>query len=164
MTPESTGRAPRRGHRLLRGLRAQLLLWTILPLAVVLIVLSLAGVTRHRQAMTRLVEDRDRGVAAAEANRLGREVAQQVAVLARLAATLPTAELPETLADQPLDVAGSFTDGRAWLDDQGALVVASPAATAWAQSDTARSSPHAPRRSARHNTRPICQATMPRAC
>jgi signal transduction histidine kinase len=138
MTPESTGRAPRRGHRLLRGLRAQLLLWTILPLAVVLIVLSLAGVTRHRQAMTRLVEDRDRGVTVAEANRLGREVAQQVAVLARLAATLPTAELPATLADQPLDVAGSFGDGRAWLDNQGALVVASPAATAWAQSDTAR--------------------------
>ncbi|MCL4507603.1 MAG: histidine kinase [Chloroflexi bacterium] len=138
MTPESTGRAPRRGHRLLRGLRAQLLLWTILPLAVVLIVLSLAGVTRHRQAMTRLVEDRDRGVTVAEANRLGREVAQQVAVLARLAATLPTTELPATLADQPFDVAGSFSDGLAWLDDQGALVVAAPAATAWAQSDTAR--------------------------
>lgn len=137
MTPESIGPA-RRGHRLLRGLRAQLLLWTILPLTVVLIVLSLAGVTRHRQAMTRLVEDRDRGVTVAEANRLGREVAQQVAVLARLAATLPTAELPATLADQPLDGMGSFTGGLAWLDDRGALAVASPAATAWAQSDTAR--------------------------
>ena len=137
MTPESTGRAPRRGHRLLRGLRAQLLLWTILPLTVVLIVLSLAGVTRHRQAMTRLVEDRDRGVTVAEANRLGREVAQQVAVLARLA-TLPTAEFPATLADQPLDVAGSFSVGRAWRPPRSALVPATPAATAWAQSDTAR--------------------------
>jgi signal transduction histidine kinase len=139
MTPESTeltGRAPRRGHRLLRGLRAQLLLWTILPLAVVLIVLSLAGVTRHRQAMTRLVEDRDRGVTVAEANRLGREVAQQVAVLARLAATLPPVELPATLADQSL--AGSFTGGLAWLDNRGALVAASPVASAWAKSDTAR--------------------------
>lgn len=137
MTPESTG-PPRGRHRLLRGLRAQLLLWTILPLAVVLIVLSLAGVTRHRQAMTRLVEDRDRGVAAAEANRLGREIAQQVAVLARLAATLPAAELPATLSDQPLDAIGSFTGGLAWLDDQGTLVAASPAATAWAASNTAR--------------------------
>ena len=129
---------PRGRHRLLRGLRVQLLLWTILPLAVVLIVLSLAGVTRHRQAMTRLVEDRDRGVAAAEANRLGREVAQQAAVLARLAATLPAAELPATLSDQPLDAIGSFTGGLAWLDDRGALVAASPVATAWADSDTAR--------------------------
>ena len=137
MTPESS-RPPRGRHRLLRGLRAQLLLWTILPLAAVLIVLSLAGVTRHRQAMTRLVEDRDRGVAAAEANRLGREIAQQVAVLARLAATLPAAELPATLSDQPLDAIGSFTGGLAWLDDQGALVAASPAATAWATSNTAR--------------------------
>jgi signal transduction histidine kinase len=59
-------------------------------------------------------------------------------VLARLAATLPAAELPATLADQPLDVVGSFTGGLAWLDDRGALAVASPAATAWAQSDTAR--------------------------
>ncbi|MFZ1551101.1 MAG: ATP-binding protein [Anaerolineae bacterium] len=137
MTPESTG-PPRGRHRLLRGLRAQLLLWTILPLAVVLIALSLAGVTRHRQAMTRLVEDRDRGVAAAEANRLGREIAQQVAVLARLAAALPAAELPATLSDQPFDAIGSFTGGLAWLDDQGALVAASPPATAWAASNTAR--------------------------
>lgn len=141
MTPEptrSTGRAPRRGHRLLRGLRAQLLLWTILPLTAVLIVLSLAGVTRHRQAMTRLVEDRDRGVAAAEANRLGREVAQQAAVLARLAATLPPTDLPAAVTDQPFDSTGSFTGGLAWLDGQGALVAASPDATAWAQSDAAR--------------------------
>lgn len=137
MTPESTG-PPRGRHRLLRGLRAQLLLWTILPLAAVLIVLSLAGVTRHRQAMTRLVEDRDRGVATAEANRLGREIAQQVAVLARLAATLPAAELPATLSDQPFDAIGSFTGGLAWLDDQGALVATSPPATAWAASNTAR--------------------------
>ena len=67
MTPEpperrpATDRRSRRGLRLLRGFRAQLLLWTILPLAVVLVALSLAGVTRHRQVMTRMVEDRDRG-------------------------------------------------------------------------------------------------------
>ena len=55
--------------RRLRGLRAQLLLWTIVPLAVVLIILSLVGITRHRQAMSQLVEDRNRGLALAEANR-----------------------------------------------------------------------------------------------
>lgn len=133
MTPEPTGRAPRRSYRLLRGLRAQLLLWTILPLAAVLIVLSLAGVTRHRQAMTRLVEDRDRGIAAAEANRLGREIAQQVAGLAYLAATSSV-----TPTDQLLDSSGGFSDGLAWLDAQGALVTAAPAARAWAESAAAR--------------------------
>src|SRR5512136_1325027 len=107
MTPED--RPPRRGRRLLRGLRAQLLLWTILPLAVVLVVLSLAGIARHRQVMTQLVQDRDRGVTVAEANRLGREIAQQVAVLTRLAATLPVPTSPETLSDQPTDAIGAFT-------------------------------------------------------
>jgi signal transduction histidine kinase len=138
MTPETAARPPRRGRRFVRGLRAQLLLWTILPLAVVLVVLSLAGVARHRQAMTRLVEDRDRGVTVAEANRLGREIAQQVAVLTRLAATLPVPTSPATLSDQPTDAVGGFTGGLAWLDGQGALAAASPAASAWAQSDTAR--------------------------
>lgn len=71
MPGKTTVRQPTGGRRLLRGVRAQLLLWTILPLAVVLIVLSLAGIARHRQAMTRLVEDRDRGITVAEANRLG---------------------------------------------------------------------------------------------
>ncbi len=138
MTPESRGPALPRSHQLLRGLRAQLLLWTILPLTVVLIVLSLAGVARHRQAMTRLVEDRDRGMTVAEANRLGREIAQQVAILARLAAAPPVLMSLATLPDQPKDVSGGFTAGLAWLDNQGALVAASPIASAWANSDSAR--------------------------
>ena len=71
--------------RRLRGLRAQLLLWTIVPLAVVLIILSLVGVTRHRQAMSQLVEDRNRGLALAEANRLGREIDGRAALLLRRA-------------------------------------------------------------------------------
>ena len=119
------------GRRLLRGLRAQLLLWTILPLAVVLIVLSLAGVARHRQAMTRLVEDRDRGVTIAEANRLGHEIAQQVALLARLAAARPLTATAAFLSDPPPDAIGS-SDGLAWLDSQGDPRAASPAAAAWA--------------------------------
>ncbi|MCX6032726.1 MAG: histidine kinase [Chloroflexi bacterium] len=138
MTRETTGRQPRRNRRLLRGLRAQLLLWTILPLAVVLVVLSLAGVTRHRQAMTRLVEDRDRGLAAAEANRLGREIAQQTAVLTRLAATLPAATAPSAPSSLLSDTIGGFSDGLALLDDRGALLLASSAAAAWANGDAAR--------------------------
>ena len=122
----------------MRGVRAQLLLWTILPLAVVLIVLSLAGVARHRQAMTRLVEDRDRGVTIAEANRLGREVAQQTALLTRLAAALPVTMPLTTLLDPPQEVGSSYAGGLALLDSQGALRAASPNGSAWAGSDTAR--------------------------
>jgi hypothetical protein len=75
MTRETADRRLRRVSRFLRGLRAQLLLWTILPLAIMLVALSLVGIARHRQAMTSLVEERDRGLTTAEANRLGREVA-----------------------------------------------------------------------------------------
>ena len=121
----------------MRGLRAQLLLWTILPLAVVLVALSLAGVTRHRQAMTRLVEDRDRGLATAEANRLGREIAQQTAWLARQAATLPavtTSSSASSLLEDPTD---GERGGLALLDARGALLAASPAASTWANGDAA---------------------------
>jgi len=80
--------------RQLRGLRVQLLLWTILPLAVVLVILSVAGVARHRQVMTQLVEDRDRGLTLAEANRLGREIDRRAALLARAATTLDSDHVP----------------------------------------------------------------------
>lgn len=138
MRRETAGRPPRRGRRLVRGLRVQLLLWTILPLALVLVVLSVAGVTRHREAMTHLVEERDRGLATAEANRLGREITQQTAVLARLAAALPTGRTPDTTSSLLEDMAGSARGDLALLDAQGSLLGASPAATAWATSDTAR--------------------------
>ena len=135
MTRETADRRLRRGSRLLRGLRAQLLLWTILPLAIVLVALSLVGIARHRQAMTRLVEERDRGLTTAEANRLGREVAQQTAGLTRLAVTLLPADssvVPPSLSDD------TFAGGLALLDAQGALRASSPAARAWAAGDTAR--------------------------
>lgn len=130
---ETTGR-PRR--RVLRGLRAQLLLWTILPLTVVLMALSIAGVTRHRQAMTRLVEDRDRGLAVAEANHLGREIAQQTAALTRLAATLLATTPPAAWSSLEDDAAAGFSGGLALLDDHATLQAASPAAT-WANDDVA---------------------------
>lgn len=119
----------------MRGLRAQLLLWTILPLAIVLVALSLVGIARHRQAMTRLVEERDRGLTTAEANRLGREVAQQTAGLTRLAVTLLPADAP---AAPPSLSDDTFAGGLALLDAQGTLRASSPAARTWAAGDAAR--------------------------
>lgn len=132
MTREASERRPPHGARLLRGLRAQLLLWTILPLAIVLVALSLIGIARHRQAMTHLVEERDRSWTTAEANRLGREIAQQIATLTRLAAAL-SASPPSSLSDEPF--AGG---GLALLDASGAALATSPAAAAWAAGDAAR--------------------------
>jgi signal transduction histidine kinase len=80
--------------RHLRGLRVQLLLWTILPLSIALIVLSFAGVFRHRQTMQHMVEDRDRGLVLAEANSVARSIERRAAQLATAAGTLnPTPNL-----------------------------------------------------------------------
>ncbi len=127
-----TNRQPRRRGRFLRGLGAQLLLWTILPLAIALVALSLVGIARHRQAMTRLVEERDRGWTTAEANRLGREIAQQGATLTRLAAMLPASPV-SALPANPFDAGGL-----ALLNAQGALLAASSATPSWATGDAAR--------------------------
>jgi signal transduction histidine kinase len=135
MTHKAAARPPHQGRRFLRGLPAQLLLWTILPLAVVLVALSLAGVTRHRQSMTRLVEDRDRGLATAEANRLGREIAQQTAALSRLSAELPA--LPASASASSFLEQAGWGGGLALLDAKGARLAAWPAATDWAESDSA---------------------------
>ena len=58
----------------LRGLRVQLLLWTILPVALLLVMLAGAGIYSHRQAMRDLVEERDHSLVLVEAGRLSRPV------------------------------------------------------------------------------------------
>lgn len=137
MTPETSQGRPPRGARLLRGLHAQLLLWTILPLAIVLVALSLVGIARHRQAMTRLVEERDRGLTTAEANRLASAIAQQTAALTRLAATVTVPPASST-ALLPTDARATGLESLALLDARGALVTASPAPTGWMAGDLPR--------------------------
>lgn len=115
--------------RRLRGLRVQLLLWTILPLAVVLIVLSLVSITRHRQAMTQLATDRDRGLTLAEANRLAHEIETKTAQLTRAAADGRLA--PGNVDELAASLQDSYPAGLALLDAAGHPLAASEAAVAW---------------------------------
>ena len=124
--------------RRLRGLRAQLLLWIIVPLAVVLIILSLVGITRHRQAMTQLVEDRNRGLALAEANRLGREIDGRAALLLRRATERDSIEDPAGLTTLAADLQEAYSGGLALLDGAGQAIAISDQGRAWAESETAR--------------------------
>ena len=124
--------------RRLRGLRVQLLLWTILPLAVVLIILSLVGITRHRQAMTQLVEDRNRGLALAEANRLGREIDARVALLQRRASEHSDLAEEVSLGALTADLQEAYSSGLALLDGAGQTIAVSDQGRAWAESETAR--------------------------
>jgi signal transduction histidine kinase len=119
--------------RQLRGLRAQLLLWTILPLGILLAALSIAGIARHRQAMTDLIEERDRSVTLASANRLSREIDRRVAELALAAAALgENGSLPAN-AD-----GGAFPAGLAALTAEGEVLDRSPGPTSWPESEEAR--------------------------
>ena len=119
--------------RQLRGLRVQLLLWTILPLAVVLVILSVAGVARHRQVMTQLVQDRDRGLTLAEANRLGREIDRRAALLARAAASLDN----ERMVGQDAGLLDAYAGGLALLD-ASSQTLASTEAAPWLDQPEAR--------------------------
>jgi len=123
--------------RRLRGLRAQLLLWTIVPLAVVLIILSLVGVTRHRQAMSQLVEDRNRGLALAEANRLGREIDGRAALLLRRATDHGDIAQGAGLTALADDLQDAYSGGLALFDADARPITASVEAHAWVDSEIA---------------------------
>ena len=130
-------------HRRLRGLRVQLLLWTIVPLAVVLVILSVAGITRHRQAMAQLVEDRNRGLALAEANRLAREIDGRAALLQRRASELGGVDDGAALTGLATELRDAYAAGLALLDGTGRMIAVADAAhtdtaRAWAESETAR--------------------------
>jgi signal transduction histidine kinase len=122
----------------LRGLRVQLLLWTILPLTVVLIALSLLSITRHRQAMTQLVEDRNRGLTLGEANRLAREVDVRAAALAQFAAAIPPASSSLPVDGAPSTLPERFPSGHALIDASGRVLAAVGVSHTWTTTPEAR--------------------------
>lgn len=99
----------------LRGLHAQLLLWTILPLIASLVIGAVAGVNAHQQSMRAMVAERN-------------------GALARVAA----AQWSEMLADRARDLQTvapspqSFDGGILLLDADGRTVRAEPSVEAWA--------------------------------
>lgn len=118
--------------RRLRGLRIQLLLWTILPLTILLIGLTAVGIGRHRQAMMQLITDRNRGLTLAEASRLSRQVTQRAEMLAQGGENLSSE--PEAIEQLATSLQTLFPGGLALLDASGrALAIAG--AAAWAGAD-----------------------------
>lgn len=119
--------------RRLRGLRVQLLLWVIFPLAAVLIALSFWSITRHRVAMTQLVEDRNRGIALGEANRLAREVDARATALVQAGNGAPS-----SVSDLPADLFARFSSGVALISADGVVLDASGIGHAWTETPEAR--------------------------
>lgn len=120
--------------RRLQGLHVQLLLWTVLPLTVVLIVLALIGIARHRQTMVDLIAERNRGLVLVEAGRLARLIAAREERLARAAPAL-AADLT-ALADRAALWQSEFPGGLVLFADRPLEAVA--VVGAWPDSAVAR--------------------------
>lgn len=110
----------------LRGLQAQIILWTILPLTLLLIGISFTGIYSHQQSMRTLVEERDKNLALAYASLVSEELNRRLVALQELAAQeafrhMELSALPDVWAGDT--VAHRMFQGRiALLDAQGSVL------------------------------------------
>ncbi len=105
-----------------RDLRTQILLWTILPLAGILIGVAYLGVNSHQQAMRDLVEERDSALARVAAARVSEALSNRLAILQALVPADPEIWHSQRTA---------FDGGIASFDPRGNLVQAEPSRSVW---------------------------------
>lgn len=113
----------------LRGLRIQLMLWTVLPLTLVMVAIALIGITTHQRSMREMVEELDARSARLAAAYLSDELEGRVAVLRVIAAgeTFP----PGLEYSQDHILESLFDGGLARFNASGELVEAWPSTEAW---------------------------------
>src|SRR5581483_9236401 len=105
---------------MLRSLRTQILLWTILPLAIILIGIAYLGVNSHQGAMRELVAERDGALARVAAARISALLTDRGRDIANLGAAHPEM--------WNLQI---FEGGVALLDTDGRIVNALPSRDLW---------------------------------
>ena len=115
------------------------MLWTVLPLTLVLIGVAFTGVYSHEQAMRDLVQERDRSLAQVSASQVRELLRQRLSALAVLAVEQPfhhnqRAEQRALLAEAG-DMAGLFAGDVVLLDENGNPPDASTGRPAWLQED-----------------------------
>ena len=86
--------------RFLRGLRVQMLLWTILPLILVLVAVSIGSITLHHKSMREMVAERNAHLAGLAAARIDDQLQMRVTVLKTVLRN----------ADDESDVSSSLTE------------------------------------------------------
>ncbi|MDI7276029.1 MAG: histidine kinase [Anaerolineae bacterium] len=122
----------------LRSLRVQILLWTILPIAVFLLGLSFVDVYGHQRAMRVMVEERDRALIEAVAGRIADNLEYYATLLQAVGCREALRQgTPETQAKVLASLAGQFPAGIALLDAAGELRVADGPADSWVRSSDA---------------------------
>ncbi len=123
--------------KLLRGGTAQLLLFTVLPLTIVLAVSSVGSISIHQQAMRRMVSERDFRTVVATASAIGAMLQHKTDVLESVAESAARdASRSWTLTDTlalDADIAREFPGGVALYAKGGVLLRNNAAAAQWAQ-------------------------------
>ena len=105
-----------------RSLRTQLLLWTILPFAIILVVVAYIGVSGHQATMRDMVYERDAALARVVANEWSESLANH-------ATLLPTLDPRQGM---PCDTAcAAFDGGSALYDPAARLLLGQPAPDTW---------------------------------
>ena len=138
---------PWRASIRLRGLRVQILLWTILPLTILLIGFSLTGIHSHQDSMRALVAGRDAGLAQTLAGRVAAALERYTTALRLLAAADAVHRNDPDRAEAALAEAGRELEGMTLLIlDASGRVVAGPAPAEAAALSVASLQPHLTRR------------------
>lgn len=127
--------------KLLRGVTAQLLLLTVLPLAIILAVISFGSVSMHQQAMRQLVSERDLRAVVATAGAIGASLQHKTDAL-QLVAESAAREVnlsaePGVLTETVVlhaDIVREFPAGVALYDHTGKLILSTATAAGWATS------------------------------
>jgi len=113
-------------------------LWTVLPLSLVLIGVAFTGVYSHEQAMRALVQERDEALALVSAAQVSDLLRARVAALEALATEQAFHHLDhaeqQVLLDQAGDFDGLFAGGVALLDEAGEVALTGEPPPLWLQS------------------------------
>lgn len=120
-----------------RGLAVQIVLWTVLPLTLVLIGVAFTGITSHERAMRTLVEERDQALAVVSAAEVREIILERGSALEELANQPGLAGLDAAAQRMALAQAGTlnglFADELVLLDGSGTLVATADPAPAWTE-------------------------------
>ena len=134
----ATAHAPRvTAPRRLRGLRFQIILWTVLPLTLVLIGVGFAGAYSHEQAMRDLVAERDQALATVSAGHVQELLEERADALATLAAEQAFHHRDSDAQQRHLveagDLGGLFMSEAVLVDESGAVLVTGRGPAEWQQ-------------------------------
>jgi len=115
----------------LDGLRLQLLLVLVFPFGVILVLLALASVRVHQQAMRRLVAERDEWAARSAASAISEQLHHRQSSIRSMASRLSEDLPPEALLQEESDLLADFDRGMAVTDHNGRVLASNPGGVGW---------------------------------